>query len=141
MEAERIIHLISRLRDRNVRALQAELDREGLGDLLPAHAGLIYALHRSGPLPMGGLAELLERDNSTVTQLAARLVEAGYITRRRSDQDRRAWILELSPRGRRAAPAVRRASRRVLRRMYADIPDQERDRLMHLLIQVYHNLG
>ncbi|APG47727.1 transcriptional regulator, MarR family [Phaeobacter porticola] len=51
------------------------------------------------PCRMGELARMLQTVPSSVTTAADRLETQGLITRRRDPQDRRAWLLTLTPEG------------------------------------------
>lgn len=139
MNSDRIIHLISRTRDRINREMSAQMEHVGMGDIAPAHAGMIYALGQSGPVAMGELAQMLERDNSTITTLADKLQKRGYIRKRKSRADSRSYTLELTDKGNKSRDLVVQVSRRVLRRFYRGMQATERKLLVHLLHHAYRN--
>ena len=58
------------------------------------------AVHEA-PIRMGDLAARLLVANSSCTRLVGRLVEAGLLRRRPGDDDGRAILVEITPRGRR----------------------------------------
>lgn len=75
------------------------------------HAYALLAL-RGGPLRVSDLAARLRIDRSNVSRLCARMEAAGEITRARDPADGRAWRLQLTPAGERAAEAVDASSAR-----------------------------
>ncbi len=138
-QSDRIFHLISRLRDRTTRALQGQFDERGIGDIVPAHGGVLFALG-AGPASMSELASVLERDNSTITTLVARLIERGYVARRVSDEDARSYQVTLTARGKRARRVVLVASRAVLGRFFSGMSASEQKTLTALVQRAYSNL-
>lgn len=139
MNSDRIIHLISRTRDRINRDMSTQMEEVGMGDIAPAHAGMIYTLARSGPVAMGELAQMLERDNSTITTLAEKLQKHGYVRKTKSKLDSRSYLLELTDKGQTSSELVIRLSRRVLRRFYKGMQAKERKELVRLLNHAYRN--
>jgi DNA-binding MarR family transcriptional regulator len=139
MHSDRIIHLISRTRDRINRDMSLQMGDAGMGDIAPAHAGMLYALGMTGPVAMGELAQVLERDNSTITTLAEKLQKRGYVRKTRSKADSRSYVLELTEKGRLARDRIIQVSRRVLRRFYRGMQGKERRELVRLLYHAYQN--
>ena len=75
---------------------RAGLKEHGLG------ASQLYVLHelrRDSPLSIGELAERTATDQSTVSVVVAKLIEKGFVTRGRSEQDARRLDLTLTARG------------------------------------------
>lgn len=138
MDSKRIIHLVSRTRDRIQKIFQAEIDRLDLGNIAPAHGSVFYALS-SGPMTMQELARLIERDTSTVTALADKLEKLGYVRRDVAPDDSRSYIIRLTTKGMRAAPRIVAASQKVVSRLYAGFSETDRETLMQLLGRVYSN--
>ncbi len=140
MKGDRLLHLIARIRDRMERRLGRDMERLGLADIAPAHAGALYALGR-GPLSMSELAAALDRSNSTITALLDKLEARGYVLRRPAADDERSNLATLTEKGRAARLRVMRASRRYLALAYRGMNGRERQELLRLLNQVYSNLG
>jgi DNA-binding MarR family transcriptional regulator len=58
------------------------------------------ALHRKGSeCSMSELAERIQQSSATMTGIVDRLVEKNWVTRRRSEEDRRAVYVSLTPEG------------------------------------------
>ena len=96
----------------------------------------IGVLQDVGPSRMGALAEALGVGQSAVTPLVDRLEAAGAARRRRSDADRRAWLVELTPAGEAVARAEAAAYARVAAAMLAPLGDAERATLVDLLTRI-----
>ncbi len=96
--------------------------------LAPSHAhALMVLLERESTSARGGLnqqdlAEAVGLDKSSVTRLCAKMVAAGHLTQEPSAIDGRAWTLNLSTKGRRAAKTVEDASLARFRRLAAALP-------------------
>jgi DNA-binding MarR family transcriptional regulator len=139
MDARRIIHLLSRTRDRIQKHFQREIDALELGNIAPAHGSVFYAL-QAGPQAMQDLARLIERDNSTVTALADKLEKLGYVKRSVSEHDTRSNILRLTDKGIKAAPRIIAASQKIVGQIFTGFSAAERDELVRLLGKVYTNM-
>ena len=110
MDQQRIIHLLSRTRDRIQKRFQRKIDALELGNIAPAHGSVLYVL-KDGPLPMQDLARLIERDNSTVTTLADKLEKQRFVKRNVAEHDTRSHIISITPKGAQAASQIIAASR------------------------------
>ncbi len=139
MRSEWIIHLVSRLRDRMQDALSAELAAEGIDDIVPAHAGVLFALG-AGVATMSELAAALGRSNSTLTALVQKLEDLGYVQRFRSQEDQRVQLVKLTARGVQGRRATVRGSRRTLARLYRGVSRGDRRQLIDGLLRLYRNL-
>ena len=140
MRNDWIIHLISRLRDRVNISMMEEYKEVGLGDIVPAHGGIIYALGSQSELSMKELARLMQRDNSTITTLVDKLERLGYVTRFKSSEDGRVYRVRLTDKGQQAHKWVISISRKTLKKMYGGLDEEEQDQLVALLTKVYHNM-
>lgn len=78
------------------RRLDAELQTLGLS--MPAYE-LLHTLE-GGPLRMSELAARLRFSGGGLTRLADRLAAVGWVGRERCAEDRRGYLLELTPEGR-----------------------------------------
>lgn len=86
-----------------------------------------------GPSRMGEVADHLGVGQSAVTPLVDRLEAAGTVRRRRSDTDRRVWLVELTDDGRAVFAAESAAYERVAAEMLAPLEPEERETLVRLL--------
>jgi DNA-binding MarR family transcriptional regulator len=73
------------------------------------------------------LARATVTDPTLTGRVLDTLVERGWVTRTRSDEDRRQYVLELTPAGQRARKRVDQARRELAERMVAALDDRDLD--------------
>lgn len=66
---------------------------------------LHYLFGCSGPVNMNELAKVLNVSHSRITRIMDNLVDKLLVSRRPSEEDRRCWFAEITPRGRKMAAA------------------------------------
>lgn len=71
----------------------------GFHDVRPAH-GFVFALLSNAPATAGAIATHLGVTKQAASLLVDELESKGYVRRRRHPDDGRAWLLELTRRGR-----------------------------------------
>jgi DNA-binding MarR family transcriptional regulator len=81
-------------------SLYEEVDRAGYLAL--------RTLDDLGPSCINGLARELHLDSSTVTRQVSVLASGGLVTRQVDPNDGRSWLIDLTPRGRKAMRAIER---------------------------------
>jgi DNA-binding MarR family transcriptional regulator len=89
-----------------------------------------------GPSRMGAIAEHLGVGQSAVTPLVDRLQGRGAVRRRRSETDRRVWLVELTEEGRALFEAEGVAYERVAAAMLAPLASEEQKTLVRLLDRI-----
>jgi DNA-binding MarR family transcriptional regulator len=107
---------------------QARHDHGGF-DLSASDVFALAALSEDGPLSQQDLAAHLGLEKSTVSRLAAGLVERGWVIRERDPADRRFYRLTLTPAGRRTASRVGAHLRDHHTALLGRLTSQERDAL------------
>ncbi len=111
-----IRHLVRLLRLTD-RAVQSELGLSG------AQLFVIHELGKAPALSLSDLAERTRTDQSSVSVVVSRLVEAGLVTRERDRRDARRLVLNLTRAGRalaeKSAPAAQERIVEALERMAA----------------------
>lgn len=86
-----------------------------------------------GPSRMGEIADHLGLVRGAVTPIVDRLEDAGVVQRRRSETDRRAWLVELTDAGQAVFEADSEAYRQVAREMLAPLSAADQDALVGIL--------
>jgi DNA-binding MarR family transcriptional regulator len=94
-------------------------------------AKFLRQLGQDAPLSQAELARKTVTDPTLTGRVLSTLIERGWVERKRSRDDRRKYLLELSPAGQHARSRVETARRKVARRMQAtldarDVRDFER---------------
>lgn len=128
-----VAHNISALRNRVNAFITDRLAKEGVTDLLPPHGAVLRALYESGPQSMKAISERVNRDKSTLTVLARKLESLGYIEKVVDRDDNRVTILHLTEKGIAFQALFERISGELLRTLWGNTPDREREGFCHLL--------
>jgi DNA-binding MarR family transcriptional regulator len=98
-------------------SLYQEVDRAGYLAL--------RTLDDLGPSCINGLAQELHLDSSTVTRQVSALESGDFVTRRVDPNDGRSWLIDLTPRGRKAMRTVERGRREAIHSMLASWQSEE----------------
>lgn len=77
------------------------------GGMTTAQAGVLNIIIQHGSVSQAQIAKTLSQRESATATMAARLESAGYIKKERSQEDRRAWVLTPTRRGRNAQAKMR----------------------------------
>lgn len=96
------------------KALSRELERVSNEAMRPlgltaAQADALVVIGQAGPISLKDLGELLIAEAGHPSRLVDRLVEAGYVERRASAEDRRRIVISLTPAGRRLEKRIQAA--------------------------------
>src|SRR5580692_11597346 len=98
-------------------SLYQEVDRAGYIAL--------RTLDGLGPSCTNGLARELHLDSSTVTRQVSTLESGGLVTRQVDPNDGRSWLIDLTPRGRKAMRTIERARHQAIDSMLGGWPSEE----------------
>jgi MarR family transcriptional regulator, organic hydroperoxide resistance regulator len=139
MKKELIILQIGKIRDKANSFLIRELAGRNLRGIAPSHGDILWALITYGDLPMKKLAEIINRDKSTVTALVNKLIKSGYVQRRTHDSDSRSSIISLTEKGRTLQKDFWEVSEALRNKAYQGLTDEEMKTLMHLLSKIHDN--
>lgn len=96
----------------------------------------IGVLGVQGPSRMGAIAEYLGVGQSAVTPTIDRLEAEGLVQRRRSEQDRRVWLVELTDGGDELLVAENAIYQQMAAEMLAPLTPDEQATLVRLLTKV-----
>ena len=123
-------HLLRRCQQRSADIYAEELGAEG--PTQPQFA-LLTAIFQHPGASQVDLVRLTGIDRSTVAEMAARLVKRGLLRRERSDDDRRANTLAISPSGEAWLRSYLPAAQRTQQRLLEPLNETERADLIALL--------
>ncbi|MCB2186245.1 MAG: MarR family transcriptional regulator [Deltaproteobacteria bacterium] len=140
MSTEHIVALIGSVRARAHELISRELERRGHGRLAPSHGAILVLLYKQGPLPMGALAQAIDRRKNTVTSLVGKLEAAGYVRRQPSPEDQRVSLVALTEQGEAFRADFDAVSEKLLRTIWGDMPPSQREALVAGLEQLLANL-
>jgi len=123
-------HLLRRCQQRSADIYAEEIGQEG--PTQPQFA-LLTAIFQHPGASQVDLVRLTGIDRSTVAEMAARLVKRGLLRRERSDDDRRANTLAISPAGEAWLRDYLPAAQRTQQRLLDPLNEAERGQLIGLL--------
>jgi MarR family transcriptional regulator, organic hydroperoxide resistance regulator len=140
METEHIIALVSVIRDKANKFISKQLKAHGIEDLAPAHGVIFVHLFSNYELTMGEIAQLIDRDKSTVTTLVKKLTALGYTESERDTTiDNRVTRVRLTAKGKALEPAFNEISSSLMSKVYAGFSELDKDIIIKLLSQVKNN--
>jgi MarR family transcriptional regulator, lower aerobic nicotinate degradation pathway regulator len=103
--------------------------------------GLLTVLATEGPRSQQELAEWTRMDRTSMVALVDSLEERGYVRRERNPADRRAYLLQLTPEGKRIQARARRLMLGAEEELLGSLDPGERDQLRELLAKVAADIG
>lgn len=116
---------------RSLRALERQIElslaaqTECCG-VTPAQCHVLLEVAEAGRPSVGELAAALELDASTLSRAVDGLVKAGFLLREEDPQNRRRYLVSLSPAGRKKVSAIDRVCDRYYEGMLASLPSEDR---------------
>lgn len=94
---ERLYHLLQTAAHRL--KTRADRDSQGVAGVTAAQAAVMFVIAREGATTQRRVAEQLKLNESAVTGMVGRLMEASFVARTPSPTDGRAWTVTLTPAG------------------------------------------
>lgn len=132
---------VSRIRERANLFVEHELRSVQVDGVLPAHGGILaFLFQQDAPVPMKNIVERVGRVKSTVTGMVNTLELHGYVEKFQSSEDGRIQLVRLTQKGQALKPAFDRISGTLIDKLYGEMPEAERARLVELLREIENNL-
>lgn len=132
---------IGRIREKANALIEKELQQRGLKGIVPAHGVVLsFLLRQSRPVAIKAVVENVRRVKSTVTVMIDTLVKHGYLRKLPCETDSRVTYVELTPKGRRIQKDFEEISQTLLRRLYGDMSEKDREQLVRQLDRIEANL-
>jgi DNA-binding MarR family transcriptional regulator len=110
-------------------------------DLHVKQFGMLLVLASEGPHSQQYLSEWTRMDRTTMVALIDSLEERGYVRRERNPEDRRAYLVTITPEGRRALRRAETAMAKAESRVLASLNKGETAQLLELLAKVAADIG
>jgi len=130
--AEEVIHKFLTM-NRYLRQRARQMTGQGIR---PSEFAVLHLLRESGPATVGQVQAYLYRSPGTTSMMIAKLEEAGYVTRTRSEQDNRVVIVELTPAGRDLVQNMSLGGILLLRQRLHNLPVERLQRLDEALAEI-----
>lgn len=134
-----IVQLISSIREKAYKFIIEELRANQIYGLVPSHGGILYALFKDGQLSMKSLAERIGRDKSTVSSLVQKLIKMGYVKKIKDENDLRVTYIVLTKKGKELEPIINDISKKLIKRVYTDINQEEKRVVISILERIHKN--
>ncbi len=100
------------------------------GRMSLVHLNVLFVLSEEGPLPMNGLAELLDVSQASATGIVDRMEQRGLVTRERDPYDRRVVRVVLTPQGEGLTAGIAAERRDKLARLLDTLPEEDASALL-----------
>ena len=133
---------IGRIREKANALIEKELKDRGIKGIVPAHgAVLAFLLRQSQPVAIKAVVENVRRVKSTVTVTISTLEKHGYLRKFPCETDARVTYVELTPKGRGLQKDFEEISRALRSKLYGDMSEKDRERLVKQLDKIEENLS
>jgi len=139
-EIHSIITLISRIHNQANQFIASELERCEVSGLAPVHGDILLALFFHKRITMQELAKLVDRKKSTITTLVEKLIQLGYVQKRKDHDDNRYFIISLTDKGKSLKMPLIEISMNLIKGLYQDMPVDKRIQLVNGLAEINNNL-
>lgn len=132
-------NVISRIHQLAEEFLKTELDEAGVSGLVASHGHILGCLYAEDHLPMWRIAEIIKRRKSTLTVLADKLEQAGYIRREASPEDSRVRRISLTDKGQATKDTFQDIAVHLQKRFWHGFSDEEKHQAMGYLARIEAN--
>lgn len=132
-------NVISRIHQLSEEFLKGELEKAGLTGMVASHGHILGCLFMEDRLPMWRIVSLIKRRKSTLTVLADKLEQEGYIRREASPADSRVRHLALTPKAEAIRPVFMDIGERLRERFWKGFSPEEQTRFMDYLLRMESN--
>jgi DNA-binding MarR family transcriptional regulator len=107
--------------------------RLGEGGISYARMRLLGALHCGGPQIMSSISDELGVTRRNITALVDALEEEGLVRRKPHPTDRRATVIELTPKGFETTESMYEGHREAVAELFTDLSEEDLSELVRLL--------
>ena len=141
MEYRDSVDRLNRILVRGHRIIQSELLKLGVDDLVPSHGAVLEHLNAMGmPQPVTELVTALRRPKSSITKATDCLESGGYVFKKPNPGDGRSYLVGLTPAGHEVLKIFTLAYAALEKKIFAGIPEEEREACMRTLSEMEANL-
>ena len=100
------------------------------------HGDILRELSKNDGMTQKELAERMNIRPQSLTDALLRLENVGFITRTRSEKDRREQVVNITESGRERSEMFRRISSEVTQKLFSGLTDEEKETLASLLKKI-----
>ncbi|WP_330217242.1 MarR family winged helix-turn-helix transcriptional regulator [Paenibacillus durus] len=128
--------MFGKIRDAANKMILSELGKHGVEGIAPSHGDILMYLYEKNGLSVKELVEKNHRTQPTVTVLVDKLEKLGYVVRKKSEEDSRVTLINLTEKGIQLKPIFREISEKLNNVIYGDLHITEKEQLEHLLERI-----
>ncbi len=133
---------MARIREKANALVEKQLQERGMAGIVPAHGPVLaFLLRQSGPVAIKAVVESVRRVKSTVTVTIRTLEKHGYLREFPCETDARVTYVELTAKGRGLQKDFEEISRVLRSKLYGDMSESQRQRLVRQLDRIEENLS
>ncbi|MDQ0110769.1 MarR family winged helix-turn-helix transcriptional regulator [Paenibacillus harenae] len=122
------------------RQINSEWNSYNVHGLGITHGRMLVILGQCGSLKASALAEQLMITSGGVTGIADRLIELGYIERKRGEQDRRVVMLHLTEEGKKMVELIEKVRNKMMIRLFDGMTVEEMQQSLNLFHMMSKNM-
>jgi DNA-binding MarR family transcriptional regulator len=137
MEYERVTKKIAFLYWSNRRQFARKIFPDPIG---PGQGAFLIYLKEDSKVRQEELVSMIGVDKAIGTRVIRKLIEAGYIRRRRDPADHRAYLLSLTAAGATMKPVILEVLDSMNESLFREFTDEERDTALNLLDRMIENI-
>ena len=119
--------------------LTEKLSQKGLDNFASSHGNILFQLSLTDSMKMNELAERINRDKSTTTVLVQKLIKAGLVEVKNSEDDKRSKIISLTSKGREYNNQTSDISSDLISTFYTDFTQEEKEKFFNFLCRIEQN--
>ena len=108
--------------------------------LYQSHHSVLITLYKNEGISQEKLSQLLKVDKATITRSIKKLVEDGFIERRQDKNDKRSYLLFVTPKGRAIEPDIRDMFREWNDIVLQGFTDEEVEQAMSFMERISQNV-
>lgn len=131
------VQMIFRTIMRRMRKVWGEQTELGLN---PTQFSVLEKLHGEGSLKVTEVAKMLSLTAGAVTGITDKLIELGYVERRRDEVDRRTVYLEITERGKQSFMETLKQRTELFERLFDHVEDEQVHQFLKVCNQINDNL-
>lgn len=139
MKLKDTLKQISFIREEAHKYIVEELQKKGIKGIVPSHGSILIALFSRKQMTLKEIANHIKRKQPTVTVLIEKLLENGYITKRKDVNDTRSSIVELTKKGEYFQTIFIEISNKLNEKMHKGLSKSELDILKVALKKIAEN--
>lgn len=141
MKQGNAIALLSRITEKAHKLIVQELEAHGIDGIVPSHGSILVHLLTGEKYTMKDLAEKIHRTKPTVTVLIDKLVNLGYVTKEKSNEDSRVTFIALTEKGLGLRTSFNTISETLNAIVYKDLSEEDAEYFEATLQKISRNLN